>query len=1102
MRYGTTFSAALVAACLAYGNEDKCDWENPQVNSVNRLPARTYSMPLASEKDALTDELEPGTPYKLSLNGTWKLSWAGDPKLRVRDFWRTDFDDSDWFSIDVPSCVELRGFGSPSYTNARYPHANLSHPTNAAFATIRDRQSGTPDYNPVSSYRRTFVVPEGWKGRRVILRFDGVYSAYYVWVNGQRVGYAEDSKLPSEFDVTSCLNLQPHASNLLAVEVYRWCDGSYLEDQDMTRFSGIFRDVTLWSMPKGGIWDFTVMTSAGGRLEVEVKGEGEQRTEISLYDADQKKVGDLHCSPLPSTFTLDVKDVRLWSAEKPYLYTLVLKKGGDIRMKRIGFKEQKIVGNTFFVNGKKVKFKGVNRHETNPDNGRTVSLEDMIRDVTLMKLYNINTVRTSHYPNHHLWYDLCDRYGIYLVAEANVEGHEPEYDEKGLGRFPEWEHTIKERNLRHVAFYRNHPSVTIWSMGNETGHGDCFRHTIVAVKKLDPTRPIHWERGNPDADVDSKMYPTVDWVDARGRFGLGQLDQSAVPDSYHDENRQSRGKPFFMCEYAHAMGNAVGNLQEYWDVIYRYDSLCGGCIWDWVDQAIWKSTGCVGAAGKAERFLAYGGDFDELPNDGPFNCNGLVDPERRVTAKLVEVGHVYRNLVITNGTDGTLVLVNRNVFSIADEFDGDWELVVDGKVVDRGVLAVPRLAPLSACRIDDPVVRPGNATGECFLNVNFRLRAETVWAPNGWIVARNQVPFGGCGRCAFPLPQAGAPKIAETDEAVEVTCGGTRAVFSRQSGTLGELTMNGVCVLKDPSAEVTAGPRLTCARAFVDNDVWMRDASSWVERPFLTSGLSQLRYHARSIRVAGNEIRTCVEVTGSKSAGFTHESVWTFAADGSVCVSNTVLPRGTMPTVLPRLGLSLQLDPSLENVRYYGRGPYENYIDRKTGSQFGTYATTVSDLYEPYVRPQDNGYRSDVRWFELSNRSGEGVRFEADCPMFVQALHHSLEDLEYARPRREQPRFRTPLLMRKEVFLNLDVRQLGLGGASCGPEPMEKYRFPIGRTTWTLRMSPLGTVGVVDSGTHYAEAALRPYVDSGEVPGAISVFYKDGVQGQKRVRNQ
>ena len=1071
-------NVVLAAALAAVTTDSKTpglnDWENPAVNSINRLPPRTYAMPLKTEADALTDELEPTTPYKLSLNGTWKYAWAGNPELRVRDFWRTDFNDADWLTIDVPSCVEMRGFGSPGYTNSTYPHADLSHPTNAAFATIRDRQSGQPDYNPVSSYRRTFTVPKEWEGRRVILRFDGVYSAYNVWVNGKKAGYAEDSKLPSEFDITDYLvaarpEVAPYqATNVLAVEVYRWCDGSYLEDQDMTRFSGIFRDVTLWAMPKDGIWDFTVRTAPVGgyeRWKVEVEGVGVEGMTVSLYDADKKKVGDL--TPLStSTYSLHLEAPHLWSAEKPYLYTLVVKKGEDIRMKRIGFKEQKIVGNTMLVNGKKIKFKGVNRHETDPENGRTVSLEDMIRDVTLMKRYNINTVRTSHYPDHHLWYDLCDRYGIYLVAEANVEAHEPGYGANGLGRFPEWEHSIVERNERHVRFYRNHPSVTLWSMGNETGHGDCFRHAIAAVKTIDSSRPVHWERGNPDADVDSRMYPTVEWLDMRGRFGDGLLE-ALKPRYPGDMMDQTKGKAFFLCEYAHAMGNAIGNFQEYWDVFYRYDSLLGGCIWDWIDQAVWKETDRVDPkTGRRERFLSYGGDNDEQPNLGPFNCNGVIDAERHVTPKLIEVGHVHRNLVVTRSDDSgdngfaiVFELWNRFGFTRADEFTGIWRLKENGRVTKSGGFEPPALEPLSRCRFTVPGLAEalaGSAAGaELLVDFEFVTKKDEIWAERGWTVARDQIALRQCGGETSRGEAVLAPQIEENDKTVTIECGGTKAVFCRKSGTLCELVMGGRTVLKDPVAGLTAGPRLTCERAFTDNDIWLRGRSLDAADTFYWSGLTQLRYHVRPILVKEGTVRIVTEVTGSKSAGFTHEAEWSFAADGSVSVANTVTPHGTMPMALPRLGLSLRLDGALERMRWYGRGPYENYVDRCTGSFLGVYDSTVTDQFVAYARPQDNGYKGDVRWVEFADAKGRGVRFSASEPLFVQALHYTAEDLEFARHRAGQQRFRAPLVPRREVCLNLDIRQLGLGGCSCGPRPMDKYIFPIEKTQWTLRIAPI-----------------------------------------------
>ena len=1038
----------LMTDFLRQNLAEKPDWESPAVNSRNREPMRSHTVPLRSVEDALTAD-EPVSPFVKSLNGIWKCRWSGSPERRAIGFEAVDFDDSQWETIDVPSCVETRGFGSPAYVNVSYPYR-----CNPPFVDH--------SYDAVTSYRTTFSVPEAWKGRRVILRFDGVYSAYYVWVNGRKVGYAEDSCLPSEFDITDAIDIpapgtkhQAPGTNTLAVEVYRWCDGSYVEDQDFIRLSGIFRDVSVWSMPKDGIWDFSVKTvPVGGyekwRLEVKVDGGADS---LSLYDAAFAKVGDLARQPDPASFSLDLR-ARPWSAEDPCLYTLVVRKGEDIRSAKVGFREVKLSGSKILFNGKPVKFKGVNRHDTNPENGRSVTVADMRRDIELMKRFNINTVRTSHYPNRREWYDLCDRYGIYVMAEANVESHGIDSSFRSpdcLGNLPEWREAIVERNERNVIAQRNHACVTLWSLGNESGPGVNFAAARDRVKAVDPmARPVHYESDCCVSEIDSKMYPSVEWLIRRGEYGDGR--RKDCPDdprrfglTVHRSGATGVGKPFFLCEYAHAMGNALGSFQEYWDAFYATDSLSGGCVWDWADQALWKTTDRVLPDGTRERYLAYGGDWDDQPNDGPFCANGVVGPFRKVSPKLVEVGHVHRNLIVRK-TDAGLELENRFEFTWADAFAGTWELLEDGKPVARGEFAVPHLAPRSRCALEIPGVGP--RTGETFLNVSFRLKRDELWAERGYEVARNQVALGGTF-VPTPAGRAGTVSVDAQPDRIEVMAGATRAVFAKSSGTLSSLVMDGCRILED-RAGVVRGPRLTSVRAFVDNDVRR------YSKPYFESGLTQAKYHVRELKAEKADdavrVRCVVSVDGAKACGFLHTAEWTFRGDGSAEVRNRSEPYGDLPQ-LTRLGLGWQLDGALTNMTWYGRGPYENYVDRKSGSLMGVWRSTVSEQYVDYVRPQDCGGKCDVRRVDFTDAAGRGVRFESAEPFYLQALHYGWEDLHFARHSPRQDRIYAPLRPRAEVMLNLDCRQTGLGGIS--PTPLAKYIFPNQTEEWSLRLLPL-----------------------------------------------
>lgn len=1029
---------ALFGVCNAQGVKE---WENELINSINREPSRAESFPLASAKAAITED-EPETPFRKSLNGDWVFMWNGSPDDRPVDFYRPDFDASQWYSIDVPSCVEMRGYGIPIYTNVRYPHQR------------KPPFIGTA-YNPVSSYRTTFTVPDDWKGRPVFIRFDGVYSAFYLWLNGRQVGYSEDSKLPAEFNLTPYLQ---SGKNLLAVEVYRWSDGSYLEDQDMFRFSGIYRDVSLFSPPAAELRDFYVTTPLAANyrdatLNIRYKARSLNGKELTakvtaeLFDAAGKSVAKLPVANFQLTsdgsdatrsVSLPVSAPRLWSAEDPYLYTLVMTLAAadgttDIRSCKVGFRQIEIKNNVVLFNGKHIKFKGVNRHETTPDNGRTISREMMLKDILMFKQNNINTVRTSHYPNHYYWYRLCDRYGIYVVAEANVESHGMGYGRESLAHVASWEKAHVERNVNNVENYKNHPCVFMWSLGNEAGPGENFAAAAKAVKAADPTRLVHYERDNPVADVDSTMYPSVEWLFSRG---------------------QNRDKPFFMCEYAHAMGNAMGNFQEYWDAWYSSDTLCGGCIWDWVDQALWKNTDKVGPDGKPIRYFAYGGDFDDKPNDGPFVCNGVITPDRQVTPKLVEVKHVHRNIVVSSENAGTgeVEVWNRFGFTNTSEFEARWSLSCDGKVVDSGKIANIAVPPLSRQKVKVPLPKVNPVAGaEYFYRVSFHLKRKTLWADEGHEIASDQLPF----LVSAEPPKASMEKlpgltVRETASAVTVSGKNFEVEFSRKTGTISRLVYGGQTVLSD-SDGIVRGPRFDTFRAFVDNDVWMRDE-------YYNSGLTQMGYHAHPLKVeqAGPStvrVVSSVNADGFKSGRFVHDTEFIVAGDGSVSVKNHITPFGAMPNI-PRMGINLVLDPALEQLAYYGRGPWENYVDRKTASEIGYYESTVTDQYVDYVRPQENGCKCDVRWAAFTNSKGKGVLFTFPEPVFMTATHYTTEDLEFARHRNGQQRIYNPPVPRSEVILRIDRLQMGLGGASCGPRPMAKYTIKAQPIDYTYVMRP------------------------------------------------
>ena len=993
------------------------DWENPEIVERNREAPHCTLIPYPDEGRAAKCDRE-ASPFFKSLNGRWKFKYSPNPNSRPVDFHRPDYDDSSWDEIDVPSNWEMKGYGRPIYTNVQYPFKP-------------DPPKVPHDDNPVGSYRRKFEIPESWWGRQVFIHFDGVCSAFYLWVNGRMVGYSQGSMTPAEFNITRYLK---KGENVLAVEVYRWCDGTYLEDQDFWFLSGIYRDVYLFCSPNVHMRDFFVRCDfdegyRDAMLLVTVKVHnyspveaGPHAVKLTLIDADGRPVelrsvsgGEIDHIPAYGEKIVEISAVvekpEKWSAERPYLYTVVLSlsdgSGRVIEAEscRFGFRKVEVKGCKLFINGVPVLIKGVNRHEIHPDLGRAITEEVMLQDILLMKRFNINAVRTSHYPNHPRWYELCDEYGIYLIDEANVESHGvrnavPDSD-------PRWLKACLDRMAGMVERDKNHPSVIIWSLGNEAGRGTVFEEMAAYARKVDPTRPIHYEQQNEVADIDSRMYPHVDQLVEIGR--------------------SKRDKPFLMCEYAHAMGNAIGNLKEYWEAIEAYEPLIGGCIWDWVDQGLRKRVKTE--EGKEVWFWAYGGDFGDQPNDGNFCINGILTPDREITPKLWEVKKVYQYIKIepVDLLKGVVRVKNGYSFTNLNEFEIRWSLSEDGKVLAEGRIDPIDLAPGESVELTVPFERPELKPGaEYWLRVSFHLREDKPWAPKGHEVAWEQfkIPFDVPPKPVMKIDEMPDLSLSEGDDLIIIEGEGFSVELDKATGLIVSLAYNGKEIF-------VSGPKLNAFRAPTDNDVWIRD--KWYE-----VGLNSLEAELRGIevrRLSPKAVRIVTELIyrGKGDAGFEHICRYTVYGNGCVHLDNRIKPFGELP-VLPKLGLIAVLRGDYENLIYYGRGPHENYIDRKASADVGLYRSTVTDQYVRYVRPQENGNKEDVRWAALLDGSEEGLLVVADELMCITALHFSPEDLDRAQHIHE-------LRPREEVFLCLDYRQCGLGNASCGPPVLEKYRL-------------------------------------------------------------
>ena len=1000
-------------------------WENYKILAQNRLKARAYFIPYSDPQTALSYSRGLSSRFQL-LNGVWKFHYAPTPAHAPADFQEIDFDDSLWDNIEVPSSWQMEGYGKPHYTNVNYPF-----PVDPPFV---------PTDNPTGSYRREFIIPSSWQGQRIHLRFEGVDSAFQVWVNGKEVGYSKGSRLPSEFDITPFV--QP-GKNLLAVRVYQWSDGTYLEDQDMWWLSGIFRDVYLLSRPQLSVRDFFVQTQLDAAYEnaalivdawiENMLSEAQDcLLELALLDADGSAVVE------PATqkaqvaaeaegkvrFSIPVEKPKKWSAESPALYNLLLtlkdKSGGVLEVIpcKVGFRSVEIKDGNMLVNGVPIMLKGVNRHEHHPDLGKAVPIETTIEDLKLMKQHNINAIRTAHYPNDPRFYELCDEYGFYVMDEADLECHgfQPLGDWERLSDDPAWQAAYVDRMERMVERDKNRPCVIMWSLGNESGFGRNHEAMAERARQIDPTRLIHYEgdREIKVADVGSTMYSSI-----------ADLEKFA---------KEPNPKPHILCEYAHAMGNGPGGLKEYWETFYAHRRLQGGFVWDWVDQGIRQQ------AEDGREYIAYGGDFGEDIHDGNFILNGLVFSDRTPSPALFEYKKVLEPVLVeeVDLASGTFKITNRYDFLSLGHLTLSWSVEENGRVVQSGALQLPEIDPGQSGQVVIPYSLPEKvpAGTDVFLNLSFRLAESTLWAEAGLELAWAQ----------FRLPAAEAPEVvvvpswplscADRGNTLEIQGSDFSLCFDKAYGRLKAWNYKGLELL-------SRGPKLNFWRAPIDNDMYL--VEEW--RKF---GLHRL--HERLVNFTWHQAEDQVKVLSKVRIAppaldwsILCEIAYTVCGTGDVIVEISGTPHGKLPPSLPRIGLELVLPGEFIQVSWFGRGSGESYRDSKLANKFGLYSKEVSELHTPYVYPQENGNRTDVKWVSITNLRGVGLFAAGDPHLNFSAHNYSQEDLERAKHTVDLPK-------REQVFLKLDHQHHGLGSNSCGPGVLPQYELLPEEFSFRLRL--------------------------------------------------
>lgn len=1033
------FSCACLAVLSAEAQKDKPWWLDPEVNEVNTMAPRAAFFAYETENLAKADQKARSERY-LSLEGKWKFNFSKDHDKAPRDFYSLKYDDSQWTDFPVPGILELNGYGDAIYSNNGYPWRTQFRPE-PPFVEERNNYTG--------SYRKMVTVPADWKGERIYLHVGSATSNLMVWVNGKFVGYSEDSKVSAEFDLTKYLT--PGKENLIAMQVMRWCDGSYLEDQDFWRFTGIAREVYLYARPQAHIADLFITPDLvnnyqDGTLEVKLNAVGAKGETVmfSLKDKEGKEVAAQTAKVGGNgevKVNFDIKNPLKWTAETPNLYTLYTtlmdgKQVAEVVPQRVGFRKVEIKNAQVLVNGQPVLFKGANRHELDPVTGSVVSMDRMLEDIRVMKELNINAVRTCHYPNDPRWYELCDIYGIYMVAEANIESHGMGYGDKTLAKEPTYEKAHLERNESNIKIYKNHPSIIFWSVGNEAGYGPNFEKAYDLVKAYDPSRPCQYEQAgqNGKTDIFCPMY-----------YDYGGCDKYSQGDN---------PRPLIQCEYAHAMGNSMGGFKEYWDMVRKYPKYQGGFIWDFVDQGLRVKNK------QGKTIYAYGGDFGRYPtSDHNFNCNGIINPDRKPNPHANEVRYYYQNIWATakDLKAGEVEVYNENFFKSLDDVELQWTLESEGKVLANGRNALDIPAQQKRVVKLDGYSLPADVKGEVVLNLDFVLKKAEPMLDAGYAVAREQFVVNPY---TFPTMESvlavtsgkyDTRKVEKEEKVAWVTlsAGNTSVTFNHWNGWIDYLDVDGKPMLEEGYA-ITPD----FWRAPTDNDYGagtQRKLHAW-KNPEMKM---------KSFKVVENEGKAekGVEVVyDMPSVEATLTMTYTLTPAGELVVNEamTVNKDAKHKPELMRYGMQLVMPKAYNMLTYYGKGPGENYIDRNNGDRLGVYDAKVADQYWGYVRPQESGNKTEVRYWQVKDENGKGLEFYSFAPMECSTLNYLASDLDDGWDKNAHQSHSGDLTPRDFSVVKLAARQRGLACVnSWGAIPLEQYRMPYQDYSFTYVIRPL-----------------------------------------------